>query len=241
MTSWPADSRPSRCCSRCCSARRYGQWGPLPRARWPAPGAPRRRAGTRAVRPARERRRPDRPREQGPESWAGHRQDRTVAERSGQDLDTRRWPAPNDRRANDGPRTRDLRLGKPTLYQLSYVRDAATDSRRTDPDASIGPAVRSQPARRTAVDGLGATKPQHFPHTPRSPTACAGFCCPAELPPHARSAEVTRAASSSPSRPPVRDPTHAAPPPPSPRSSGRLRPPGAGHARPPPHVRPSRP
>ena len=24
--------------------------------------------------------------------------------------------------ADDGPRTRDLRLGKPTLYQLSYVR-----------------------------------------------------------------------------------------------------------------------
>ena len=28
-------------------------------------------------------------------------------------------------RADDGPRTRDLRLGKPTLYQLSYVRVAA--------------------------------------------------------------------------------------------------------------------
>src|SRR5262249_40965956 len=26
------------------------------------------------------------------------------------------------RRADDGARTRDLRLGKPTLYQLSYVR-----------------------------------------------------------------------------------------------------------------------
>ena len=26
------------------------------------------------------------------------------------------------REANDGLRTRDLRLGKPTLYQLSYVR-----------------------------------------------------------------------------------------------------------------------
>jgi hypothetical protein len=25
-------------------------------------------------------------------------------------------------RADDGSRTRDLRLGKPTLYQLSYVR-----------------------------------------------------------------------------------------------------------------------
>jgi hypothetical protein len=25
-------------------------------------------------------------------------------------------------KADDGPRTRDLRLGKPTLYQLSYVR-----------------------------------------------------------------------------------------------------------------------
>jgi hypothetical protein len=27
--------------------------------------------------------------------------------------------------ADDGARTRDLRLGKPTLYQLSYVRAAA--------------------------------------------------------------------------------------------------------------------
>ncbi len=27
--------------------------------------------------------------------------------------------------ADDGPRTRDLRLGKPTLYQLSYVRVTA--------------------------------------------------------------------------------------------------------------------
>src|SRR5436853_2763604 len=27
--------------------------------------------------------------------------------------------------ADDGPRTRDLRLGKPTLYQLSYVRAVA--------------------------------------------------------------------------------------------------------------------
>jgi hypothetical protein len=27
--------------------------------------------------------------------------------------------------ADDGSRTRDLRLGKPTLYQLSYVRAAA--------------------------------------------------------------------------------------------------------------------
>ena len=26
------------------------------------------------------------------------------------------------RRADDGSRTHDLRLGKPTLYQLSYVR-----------------------------------------------------------------------------------------------------------------------
>ena len=27
-------------------------------------------------------------------------------------------------RADGGARTRDLRLGKPTLYQLSYVREA---------------------------------------------------------------------------------------------------------------------
>jgi hypothetical protein len=34
---------------------------------------------------------------------------------------TSRHPA----EADDGLRTRDLRLGKPTLYQLSYVRAAA--------------------------------------------------------------------------------------------------------------------
>ena len=32
---------------------------------------------------------------------------------------------PGKREADDGSRTRDLRLGKPTLYQLSYVREAA--------------------------------------------------------------------------------------------------------------------
>jgi hypothetical protein len=30
------------------------------------------------------------------------------------------------RQADDGPRTRDLRLGKPMLYQLSYVRVGET-------------------------------------------------------------------------------------------------------------------
>ena len=34
------------------------------------------------------------------------------------------------REANDGPRTRDLWLGKPTLYQLSYVRAGAILTRR---------------------------------------------------------------------------------------------------------------
>jgi hypothetical protein len=32
--------------------------------------------------------------------------------------------------ADDGLRTRDLRLGKPTLYQLSYVRVSPNDSVR---------------------------------------------------------------------------------------------------------------
>ena len=32
-------------------------------------------------------------------------------------------------RADDGARTRDLRLGKPTLYQLSYVRVRASLAR----------------------------------------------------------------------------------------------------------------
>ena len=35
-------------------------------------------------------------------------------------------------KADDGGRTRDLRLGKPTLYQLSYVR--------ADPSGGLGPA-----------------------------------------------------------------------------------------------------
>lgn len=30
--------------------------------------------------------------------------------------------APQKKKANDGIRTRDIRLGKPTLYQLSYIR-----------------------------------------------------------------------------------------------------------------------
>ena len=38
--------------------------------------------------------------------------------------------------ADDGGRTRDLRLGKPTLYQLSYVRAARSlPARRVRPDA----------------------------------------------------------------------------------------------------------
>jgi hypothetical protein len=44
-----------------------------------------------------------------------------------------RYPPENDKtpafagllEADDGVRTRDLRLGKPTLYQLSYVRARA--------------------------------------------------------------------------------------------------------------------
>jgi hypothetical protein len=35
------------------------------------------------------------------------------------------YSAPPDTKADDGPRTRDLWLGKPTLYQLSYVREVA--------------------------------------------------------------------------------------------------------------------
>jgi hypothetical protein len=56
-------------------------------------------------------------------------------------MQTRLQGAPTDRdgsdaargkrlQADDGSRTRDLRLGKPTLYQLSYVR-AVGDFRRT--------------------------------------------------------------------------------------------------------------
>jgi hypothetical protein len=53
--------------------------------------------------------------------------DWTVAERRQIQLE---WHEPeaedtwlgSEPRADDGARTRDLRLGKPTLYQLSYVR-----------------------------------------------------------------------------------------------------------------------
>src|SRR5437763_1723122 len=47
-------------------------------------------------------------------------------------------------KADDGGRTRDLRLGKPTLYQLSYVR-AARDSR--DPFAPTAARRARSPSR----------------------------------------------------------------------------------------------
>src|SRR4051794_6024363 len=40
-------------------------------------------------------------------------------------------------RADDGGRTRDLRLGKPTLYQLSYVRLAAGVQRPQRADSTV--------------------------------------------------------------------------------------------------------
>ncbi len=52
--------------------------------------------------------------------------------------------------ANDGPRTRDLRLGKPTLYQLSYVRDPG-DSNGPRPDRSPGPRGGPAPVRTGAL------------------------------------------------------------------------------------------
>ena len=50
-------------------------------------------------------------------------------------------------RADDGSRTRDLRLGKPTLYQLSYVRAAGDfTSRAMSSGASATTAGMTLPA-----------------------------------------------------------------------------------------------
>ena len=58
-------------------------------------------------------------------------------------------------KADDGSRTRDLRLGKPTLYQLSYVRkwgEMLAISCLADPDH--GPSARpSQPGSRRSDPG----------------------------------------------------------------------------------------
>lgn len=48
---------------------------------------------------------------------AGTAQTFTGGRRHSKALDSRDF-----NEADDGPRTRDLRLGKPTLYQLSYTR-----------------------------------------------------------------------------------------------------------------------
>lgn len=54
-------------------------------------------------------------------------------------------------KADDGSRTRDLRLGKPTLYQLSYVRVRG----RFYGQADTGVAGVNTPARRTSTKGGG--------------------------------------------------------------------------------------
>ena len=74
--------------------------------------------------------------------------------------------------ADDGARTRDLRLGKPTLYQLSYVRDdgilppvalrsvTGEEARRTlehvedEPDREVASDAPERPGE-TAVDRVG--------------------------------------------------------------------------------------
>ncbi len=55
-------------------------------------------------------------------------------------------PSCDNRKADDGPRTRDLRLGKPTLYQLSYVRKAVAG--RLPRCAAVSPRVSMLPAGR---------------------------------------------------------------------------------------------
>jgi hypothetical protein len=56
-------------------------------------------------------------------------------------------------KADDGSRTRDLRLGKPTLYQLSYVRVVANQLHAELRHAWNAPR-RILPARPTASHGL---------------------------------------------------------------------------------------
>jgi cytochrome c biogenesis protein CcmG, thiol:disulfide interchange protein DsbE len=68
-------------------------------------------------------------------------------------------PRRSSPRADDGSRTRDLRLGKPTLYQLSYVRAGDILSR---PQPAVVPPARApahypkRAMRRYALPGLVA-------------------------------------------------------------------------------------
>jgi hypothetical protein len=54
--------------------------------------------------------------------------------------------------ADDGGRTRDLRLGKPTLYQLSYVRELRRRQFSPDRPASPGVAGHEQEEEGQAPD-----------------------------------------------------------------------------------------
>src|SRR3712207_64749 len=75
----------------------------------------------------------------------------------------RRWrsarppPLARDRRAEDGSRTRDLRLGKPTLYQLSYFR-AGRNSRRWARGSTEPRRERSVAGKAVAPLALGEVK-----------------------------------------------------------------------------------
>src|SRR5436305_3533825 len=68
--------------------------------------------------------------------------------------------------ADDGSRTRDLRLGKPTLYQLSYVR-GAVDSRGPYPRGHGSPSGRARRGRRAGLSGGGALRPRRSGVVPR--------------------------------------------------------------------------
>jgi hypothetical protein len=54
--------------------------------------------------------------------------------------------------ADDGGRTRDLRLGKPTLYQLSYVRV----DRQTSTPPAVSPLPSSAIRHRPVMVGASA-------------------------------------------------------------------------------------
>jgi hypothetical protein len=60
----------------------------------------------------------------------------------------------NNRRADDGLRTRDLQLGKLALYQLSYVRASGYFS---TPDVASSPEYTPRAVRESGLDAMSGT------------------------------------------------------------------------------------
>src|SRR5581483_211587 len=75
--------------------------------------------------------------------------------------DVERWRASRSTKADDGARTRDTWLGKPVLYQLSYVRAAkilARHKKRPRPASQVS--CRTPPT--SAETPCGAAAPVAF-------------------------------------------------------------------------------